>query len=116
MNHLKLQLAYMSYIFPIGEIKNVLVKVNKFILLDDFAMIDIEEDKEVPLIMGKPFLATSRTIIDVVVGELIMRVYNNFVVIKYFEPSDYLDDIMDARQRINVKIQSVRVVLVLWQP
>ena len=33
--------------------------------LVDFMVIDMEEDKKVPLLLGKPFLATSAALIDV---------------------------------------------------
>ena len=46
-------------------IDDVLVKVDKFIFPTDFIMLDMEEDKEIPIILGKPFLATARAIIDV---------------------------------------------------
>ena len=41
------------------------MKVGKVILLADFVVLDIEEDPDVPLILGKPFLATSVVLIDV---------------------------------------------------
>ena len=37
-------------------------------------MIDIEEDKQVPLLLGRPFLATEAAFIDVKKGELTLRV------------------------------------------
>ena len=37
-------------------------------------MIDIEEDKKVPLLLGRPFLATGAPSIDVKKGELTLRV------------------------------------------
>ena len=43
----------------------MLVKVDKFIFPADFIVLDIEEDKEIPIILGRPFLATGRTMIDV---------------------------------------------------
>ena len=49
----KLQLAGRTYIFPRGEIENILVKVDKFIFPTDFVILDIEEDKNVPIIMGR---------------------------------------------------------------
>lgn len=52
---IKLQLAGKSYIFLIGEIENVLVKVDKFILPANFMVIDIEEDKDVPLSWANRF-------------------------------------------------------------
>ena len=47
------------------DIEDVLVKVDKFIFLVGFIVLDMEEDKEIPIILGKPFLDTSRAMIDV---------------------------------------------------
>ena len=46
-------------------IEDVLVKVDKFIFPADVIVLDMEEDKEIPIILGRPFLATSTTMIDV---------------------------------------------------
>ena len=40
----------------------------------DFVVIDLEEDKKVPLLLGKPFLVTSATLIDVKKVELTLKV------------------------------------------
>ena len=69
-----LQLADMSLKHPREVIEDVLVKVNKFIFLADFIVLDMEEDKEIPIILGKPFLVIGRAIIDVQRGELKLRV------------------------------------------
>ena len=37
-------------------------------------MIDMEEDKQVPLLLGRPFLAIGAALIDVKKGELTLRV------------------------------------------
>ena len=63
-----------SLTYPQGIIEDVLVKVDKFSFLVDFVIIDMEEDKEVPLILGRQFLATKQALIDVKVGELTIRV------------------------------------------
>ena len=60
-----LQLADRSLTHPCGIIKDVLVKVDKFIFPVDFIILDVEEDKEVPIIIRRPFLATRRALIDV---------------------------------------------------
>ncbi|XP_022891857.1 uncharacterized protein LOC111406708 [Olea europaea var. sylvestris] len=60
-----LQLADRSLTHPRGVIEDVLVKVEKFIFLADFMILDMEEDKDVPLILGRLFLATGRALIDV---------------------------------------------------
>ena len=59
---------------PRGVIEDVLVKVDKFIFLVDFIVFDMEKDREIPIILGRPFLATGRAMIDVQRGELKLRV------------------------------------------
>ena len=41
------------------------MKVRKLIFLMDFVVIDMEEDKQVPLLLRRPFLATGVAFIDV---------------------------------------------------
>ena len=60
-----LQLADISHAYPEGKIKNVLVKMDKFIFPVDFIVLEFEVDNEVPIILGRPFLATRKTLIDV---------------------------------------------------
>ena len=60
-----LQLADRSLKHPRGLIEDVLVKVDKFIFPADFIVLDMEEDKEIPIILGRPFLSTKRAMIDV---------------------------------------------------
>ena len=69
-----LQLADRSLKHPRGVIEDVLVKVDKFIFPADFIVLDMEEDKEIPIILGRSFLATGRAMIDVQRGELKLRV------------------------------------------
>ena len=75
-------------------IEDVLGKVDKFIFPVDFIVLDIEKDKEIPIILGKPFLATGRAIIDVQKGELKLRVqddevrFNVFNVVRHPVESD----------------------------
>ena len=57
-----------------GILEYVLVKVGKFFFPVDFVVIDIEEDKKIPLLLGIPFLAIGAALIDVKKGELILRV------------------------------------------
>ena len=59
--------------------------VDKFIFPADFIVLDMEEDKEIPIILGRPFLATSRAMIDVKMGELKLRVQDDEVKFNVFE-------------------------------
>ena len=53
-----------------GILEDVLVEVGKFIFPIDFVVIDIEEDKHIPILIGKPFLAIGAALIDVKKREL----------------------------------------------
>ena len=52
----------------------MLVKVGKFIFPMDFVIMKMEEDTQVPILLGKRFLETGGTLIDVQKGELTLRV------------------------------------------
>ena len=54
----------------------MLIKVGKFIFPVNFVVIDIEEDKQVTLLLERPFLAIGAALIDVKKGELTLRVGN----------------------------------------
>ena len=49
---------------PIGILHDVLVKVDSFIFLVDFVILDCEVDFEVPIILGRPFLARGRALVE----------------------------------------------------
>lgn len=61
------------------------VKVDRFHLPAYFIVLDMEEDKGVPLILGRPFMAIAWTLIDVEASTLTLRVQGNSVALKLFE-------------------------------
>ncbi|KAK8635169.1 hypothetical protein V6N13_023046 [Hibiscus sabdariffa] len=77
-----LQLADHSYVQPEGKIEDILVKVDKFIFPADFLILDCEADEYAPIILGRPFLSTSRAVIDFDKDEIIFKVENNSVKMK----------------------------------
>ncbi|GJV83769.1 putative nucleotidyltransferase, ribonuclease H [Tanacetum coccineum] len=78
----------MSWYMRIGQsqlwsreiIENVLIKVDKFVLPIDFVILDMPEDSRVPIILGRPFLATARAMIDVFNKKITLRVGDDEVV------------------------------------
>src|SRR5438270_9075289 len=68
-----LQLADRSVVHPRGIVEDVLVKVDKFIYPVDLVVLDMAEDRSIPLILGRAFLKTARAIIDVDEGKIILR-------------------------------------------
>ncbi|KAG8485698.1 hypothetical protein CXB51_019008 [Gossypium anomalum] len=79
---MSIQLADKTIRFPRGIIEDVLVKIDKFIFPVDFVVFDIEEDNNTPLILGRPFLATAKTIIDVGTGGLTLRVGDETITLQ----------------------------------
>ncbi|GKE54427.1 DNA-directed DNA polymerase, partial [Tanacetum coccineum] len=70
---MSIQLADRSIKYPIEVCENLLVKISKFIFPVDFVVLEIDEDEIVPIILGRPFLATARAVIDVHEGKLSLR-------------------------------------------
>ena len=60
-----LQMAKRTLAHDEGILEDVLIKVGKLVFLVDFVVINIKEDKQVPLLLGRPFLATRAALIDV---------------------------------------------------
>ncbi|XP_070050740.1 uncharacterized protein [Nicotiana tomentosiformis] len=67
-----------SFTIPctIGILDDVLVQVGKFVFPADFVILDCQVDGEIPIILGRTFLATGRALIDYETGELKMRLNN----------------------------------------
>ena len=62
---INLQLTDRSHAYPEGKIEDILVKVDKFIFPVHFIVLDFKAGKEVPIILGIPFLPTGKTLMDV---------------------------------------------------
>ncbi|XP_019224901.1 PREDICTED: uncharacterized protein LOC109206533 [Nicotiana attenuata] len=58
---------------PFGILDDVLVQVGKFLFPSDFVILDCGVDEEIPIILGRPFLAIGRVLIDCEIEELKMR-------------------------------------------
>ena len=86
---ISLQLADRSTKYPRGVIEDVLVKVDKFLFPANFIFLDMDEDEEILLILGQPFLATRRTLIDVQQGKLVLRVGEDEVTFDVFKPMKF---------------------------
>nr|GFA74112.1 reverse transcriptase domain-containing protein [Tanacetum cinerariifolium] len=68
-----LELADRTILKPTGVVENVFVKVGKFYFPADFVVLDFIADPRVSLILGRPFLSTAHTLIDVYEEEIILR-------------------------------------------
>ena len=86
---ISLQLADRLVKYSLGILENMLVRVNKFIILVDFIILDMDEDIEVPIILGRPFLATTEAVIDVKNGRLSLKISEEEVEFDLFKLGKY---------------------------
>ncbi|XP_074299817.1 uncharacterized protein LOC141630987 [Silene latifolia] len=69
-----ISLADRSNIYPKGIVEDVLVKVGEMLFPADFFLIEMEPEKgATPILLGRPFMRTSNTKIDVSSGHLTME-------------------------------------------
>lgn len=93
-----LQLADSSITHFEGKIEDILVQMDIFSA--DFIILNYEEDKEVPIILRRPFLSIVRTLLDVQQGELTMRVANQEIKLNMLDALKYSQGI-ETCQSIN---------------
>ncbi|KAM1962416.1 hypothetical protein ACFX16_022701 [Malus domestica] len=90
-----IQLADRSNRYPKGLLEDVLVQVNELIFPADFFVLEMEHDPmptALPLILGRPFLRTARTKIDVYDGTLTMEIDGEIVKFRIFDAMRYPND------------------------
>ncbi|KAI4347830.1 hypothetical protein L6164_008609 [Bauhinia variegata] len=96
-----------------GRVKDILVKVDKFIFPTDFVIMDMDENVDVPLLLGRPFVATSEASVDVGMGKLTLRcddeqvTYNIFDDKKWKEGRDVKPCFMMQHQEQENKVDAV---------
>ncbi|GKC46315.1 hypothetical protein Tco_1064037 [Tanacetum coccineum] len=59
--NMMIEMADKTKCTPKGIVENLLIKIDKFIFPVDFVILDMVEDFKKPIILGRPFLATTRT-------------------------------------------------------
>jgi len=74
-----LKLADCTYIHPIGFIEDIPVEVGGIYIPTDFIVLDMDDDDQVPILIGRPFLATAGAIVDVKGGRIVFRVSDEMV-------------------------------------
>ncbi|GKA53476.1 zinc knuckle CX2CX4HX4C containing protein [Tanacetum coccineum] len=60
-----IEMAYNTKCTPKGIVENLLIKIDKFIFLVDFVILDMVEDLSMPIILGRPLLATAYAKVDI---------------------------------------------------
>ncbi|XP_015954689.1 uncharacterized protein LOC107479058 [Arachis duranensis] len=79
---ISLEVADKSLKRAFGVEENVLVKVEDLYLPANFVILDTREEKDDSILLGRPFLATGRALIDVERGELVLRMHEDHLLFK----------------------------------
>ena len=107
--NITLSLADRLMKIPKGIVEDVLVKVDKFYYPVDFVVLDTEPGAEginqVPIILGRPFLATSNAIINCCNGVMQLSFGNMTLEINIFHLSNKYKSTEDEEQNSDGRIQ-----------
>lgn len=69
---------------PYGVLEDVLMKVDDLLFMANFVVLDMDKYSKVPLLYRIHFLETSRDLIDIEFGELILRYEYERVIFNVF--------------------------------
>lgn len=72
--NISLQLADRSIVYPEGILEDIPIKIGEFYVPCDIVILEMEEDSQIPIILGRPFLATAGAIIDVKRGKIKLEI------------------------------------------
>jgi len=87
-----IQLADRSIAYPKGVVEDVLVQFNDLVFLADFYVLDMENgDQTTPILLGRPFLKTSKTKVDVHSGTLMMEFDGKIVKFNIYDAMKFLN-------------------------
>ncbi|CAN6566362.1 unnamed protein product [Malus baccata var. baccata] len=90
-----IELADRSNVYPKGVLEDVLVQVNQLIFPADFYVLDMEDSDRsptLPILLGKPFMKTDRTKIDMFKGTLTMEFNGEVIDFNISETMRYPSD------------------------
>ncbi|GJX88521.1 hypothetical protein Tco_0340535 [Tanacetum coccineum] len=97
---MNIELTDNSKCIPKGIVRNLLIKINKFILPVDFIILDVLEDYRMPVILGRPLLTTAHVKIDVFKRSISLEAGNKKVIFKL------KSDLPDMKNESVLMIQS----------
>jgi len=89
-----IQLANRSFIYPLGVIEDVLVKIDSLVIPCDFYILDMEHDScdssnNTHILFGRPFLKTTNTKIDCGKDTLSMEVGDEKIKFNFYDAMKY---------------------------
>ncbi|XP_022639947.1 uncharacterized protein LOC111242094 [Vigna radiata var. radiata] len=58
---------------PYGVVEDVMVQINNLRFLVDFVVLEMEENAEIPIILGRPFMKMTKVIINIDEGTIALK-------------------------------------------
>ncbi|XP_021754434.1 uncharacterized protein LOC110719750 [Chenopodium quinoa] len=89
---ISLQMANRTSRLSKGVVEDVIVTVGELVFPIDFVVMDMQEDHQISIIFGCPFLATSQALIDVPKGQVTIRAQDKQVMFKLFNEHNSIFD------------------------
>ncbi|XP_070034727.1 uncharacterized protein [Nicotiana tomentosiformis] len=123
---IRLKMADRSIKRLVGIVDDVLVKVGKFLLPANFVILDCVIDKEIPIIVGRPFLATGKAIMNSERSEIKflvndeevtfqaskgMKLSNAYESISVIDVVDVVEDAVDVKMEEECLCEALAVIL-----
>jgi len=93
-----LHLVDCSITRPYGD---VLVRIKDLIFPADFVVMDIEEDADIPLILGWPFMSTTSYVVEIGKKKLQMAIEDQQIIFDLFHEEKDLPD-QNVYLKVNV--------------
>nr|GEV39463.1 reverse transcriptase domain-containing protein [Tanacetum cinerariifolium] len=106
---LTVELANRTVKYPKGIAENVVLGICKFTFLVDFIILDMSEDIEVPLILGRPFLSIACAKIDAYKRKIILKVGKERIIFKSVKPASSLIKrvyMLSLRERMELDLEA----------
>ena len=91
-----IQLADRSNVYPDGVVEDILVQVNNLVFLADFYILDMKDEFSInsaPILLGRPFMKTAKTKIDVHSGTLTMEFDGEVISFSIFDAMKYPNEV-----------------------
>jgi len=88
-------------------VEDVLVRVKHLIFPTDFVVMDIEEDANIPVILGRPFMSTTSCVVDMGKKNLEMSLENQQISFDLFNEGR---ELMDQDVCLQVKVLDEKVL------
>lgn len=93
LSNMTLTLVDSSVTHPLGIIQELLVHVDGLVFPAYFVVIDMKGDSEGSVILKCPFLVIGKSLIDVEIGEVVLKFNKEKEVFNVYEWTPYVDDL-----------------------